>query len=94
VASAAPDQALTAINVAIGNQTDHNITFDLPDMVLVDAEGREVPAICGGVEPAITQGELAPGETIEGWVTFQAPADFVPVRFVFLIDNARIGFNL
>lgn len=94
VATAAPDQMLTAINVAIGNQTDHNVTFDLPDMVLVDAEGREVSAICGGVEPAITQGELAPGEAIEGWVTFQAPADFVPVRFVFLVDNARIGFNL
>lgn len=94
VATAAPDQTLTAISVSIGNRTDHNVTFDLPDLVLVDAEGREVPAICGGVDPAITQGELAPGETIEGWVTFQAPADFVPVRFVFLIDNARIGFNL
>lgn len=90
----APEQTLTAIDIAIGNQTDHNVTFDLPDLVLVDAEGREVAAICGGVEPAITQGELAPGEAVEGWVTFQAPADFVPVRFVFLVDNARIGFNL
>lgn len=94
VVAPAPDQTLTAIDVAITNNTDHNVTFDVPDMVLVDAEGREVPAICGGVEPAITQGDLAPGETIEGWVTFQTPADFVPVRFVFLVDNARIGFNL
>jgi hypothetical protein len=94
VAMPAPGQAFTAIDVFIGNQTDHNVTYGLADMVLVDAQGREVPAICGGVEPAITEGELAPGESVEGWVTFQAPADFVPVRFVFLVDNARIGFNL
>lgn len=94
VVAPAADQALTALDVAITNNTDHNVAFDVPDLVLVDAEGREVSAICGGVEPAITQGELAPGESVEGWVTFQAPADFVPVRFVFLIDNARIGFNM
>jgi hypothetical protein len=94
VVAPAEGQALTAIDVALTNQTDHNVTFGPQDMILVDAEGREVSAICGGVEPAITEGELAPGESIEGWVTFQAPADFVPVRFVFLVDNARIGFNL
>lgn len=94
VVAPAADQSLTAIDVALTNNTDHNVTYDVPDLVLVDAEGREVPAICGGVEPAITQGELAPGESVEGWVTFQAPADFVPARFVFLIDNSRIGFNL
>jgi hypothetical protein len=94
VAAPAEGQSFTALDVALTNQTDHNVTFGLQDMVLVDAEGREVSAICGGVEPAITEGELAPGDSIEGWVTFQAPADFVPVRFVFLVDNARIGFNL
>ncbi|MDQ3692289.1 MAG: DUF4352 domain-containing protein [Chloroflexota bacterium] len=94
VAAPAADQVLTAIDVAITNNTNHNVTYDLPDFVLVDSEGREVAAICGGLDPAITLGELAPGESIAGWVTFQAPADFVPVRFVFLVDNARIGFNL
>lgn len=94
VAAPAPGQQFTAINVAITNQTGEVVTFRPQDLVLVDAEGREVSAICGGVEPAIAEGELAPGETIEGWVTFQAPAEFEPVRFVFLAANARIGFNL
>ena len=50
--------------------------------------------ICGGVEPAIAGGELKPGESAQGWVTFQAPNNFAPAKFMFYASGATIGFTL
>ena len=49
--------------------------------------------MCGGVDPAITSGTVAAGETLEGWVTFQVPSNFTPTRVVFSASNALVGFN-
>jgi hypothetical protein len=90
----AADHRFYAVEATIANQTDRPLAYDLVDFVLVDDQGRELTAICGGAEPAITRGELAPGDEVEGWITFQVPVDFTPTRFVYLVDSAKIGFNL
>jgi hypothetical protein len=83
-----------AVQFSLANQTDRPLTVDLGNFVLVDGDGQEITAICGGAEPAITTGELAPGQTLDGWITFQAPTDFRPIRVVFLMEGAKVGFTL
>ena len=90
----AADTSYLAVEVSIENLTDRALSYDMPDFVLMDEDGRELAAVCSGVEPAVTRGELAPGESLEGWISFQVPADFRPERFVYVVDNARIGFIL
>jgi len=90
----APGQKLVAVELAIENDGRRAIRFDLSDFVLVDASGREVTAICGGVEPALERVEVGRGEVAEGWVTFQVPEEFEAERFVVLAPSARVGFEL
>jgi hypothetical protein len=90
----AEGNTLIGIQVTIDNQSNRPLDFALTDFALADARGREVAPICGGVEPAIVPGELKPGETAEGWITFQAPSNFVPAKFMFYPSGATIGFTL
>lgn len=85
---------LFAVEIAVENGTERALGYQPSDFVLVDPDGRELSAACGGVEPAIAIGELAPGEALEGWVTFVLPEEFEPERFVFLAADARVGFEL
>jgi hypothetical protein len=84
---------LFAVELAVENGTERAISYQPGDFVLVDGEGRELSASCGGLEPVIAAGELAPGDSLEGWVTFVLPDDFEPERFVFLAADARVGFD-
>lgn len=90
----APGQTLVAVELAIENGSRRAARFAESDFLLVDAEGREVSAICGGAEPAIVPIEIGRGDSVEGWVTFQVPEDFVPERFVILAPGARVGYEL
>jgi uncharacterized protein DUF4352 len=90
----ASGNTLIAIQMTIDNQSNRPLDFALTDFALTDARGREVAPICGGVEPAITGGELKPGESAQGWVTFQAPNNFAPTKFMFYASGATIGFTL
>jgi len=85
---------LYTVNVRIENQTAQPLTYELSNFVLVDRKGNEATAICGGVEPAITRGELAAGNGIDGVVTFEVPEGYRATRFVVLVNGARAGFNL
>jgi hypothetical protein len=84
--------AFFTVDLRIENQTAQPLTYELSDFILVDRRGREATAICGGIEPAITRGEVAPGAGVEGVVTFEVPERFRAERFVALVDGARVGF--
>jgi len=85
---------LYTVNLRIENQTAQPLPYELSNFILVDRKGNEATAICGGVEPAITRGELAAGNGIDGVVTFEVPEGYRAVRFVVLVNGARAGFNL
>jgi hypothetical protein len=85
---------LYTVDLRIENQTAQPLTYKLSDFILVDRRDNEATAICGGVEPAITSGELAAGSGIDGVVTFEVPEGYRAVRFVVLVNGARAGFNL
>lgn len=85
---------LYTVDLQVENQTAEPLAYDLSDFLLVDRRGSEATAICGGIEPAITRGELAAGAGMEGVVTFEVPAKFRAERFVFLVNGARVGFLL
>ena len=86
-----------AIELELENRSDAAYRFEPTDFLLVDEGTQGLTAGCGHVEPAIAAGELPPGESVTGWVTFQLPADFEPERFVHLIGGStstRIEFFL
>jgi hypothetical protein len=85
---------LYTVDVRLENQTAQPLTYELSDFILVDRRGNEATAICGGVEPAVTQGELVPGAALDGVVTFEVPERFRADRFVVLINGARAGFQV
>ena len=82
------------VDLRITNDTADPLAYELGDFVLVDRRENEATAICGGVEPAITRGELEPGSGIEGVVTFEVPERFRAERLVVLVNGARVGFQL
>jgi hypothetical protein len=76
---------LFAVELAVENGTERAISYQPGDFVLVDGEGASSLASCGGLEPVIAAGELAPGDSLEGWVTssprrFRAGALRLPRR--------------
>lgn len=91
---AAEGYEFVTVDLRIENQTAQPLRYEPVDFILVDRRGRETTAICGGIEPAIARGELAPGTGIDGVLTFEVPERFRPERFVALIDGARVGFTV
>ncbi|MCC6314037.1 MAG: DUF4352 domain-containing protein [Thermomicrobiales bacterium] len=91
---AAEGASLFAVELTVENGARKPVSFALSDFILTDAQGQEVTAICGGVDPAFTQADIAGGESVDGWVTFQIPDGFVPERVVVLAPNARVSFTL
>jgi hypothetical protein len=91
---AAEGYQLFTVDLHLENQTAQSVNYELSDFILVDRRGNEATAICGGIEPAITRGELTPGTGIDGVVTFEVPERFRADRFVILVDGARVGFQL
>jgi hypothetical protein len=85
---------LYTVDLHLENQSAQPLTYELSDFILVDRRGNEATAICGGVEPAITRGDLAPGDALEGVVTFEVPERFRADRLVVLLYGARVGFQL
>lgn len=78
-----------AVELAIENRTTGDLAYQPDDFVLTDAEGRELGAVCGGVEPAITSGVLAPGESVAGWVSFLVPDDFAADEVTYLVGGSN-----
>jgi hypothetical protein len=85
---------LYTVDLRLENQSAQPLTYELSDFILVDRRGNEATAICGGVEPAITRGDLAPGDALEGVVTFEVPERFRADRLVVLVNGARVGFQM
>lgn len=83
-----------SVELSIGNQTRKPVRFDPTDFVLVDADGYELVAGCGGPDPSLAQAEVGKGEELDGWVTFLVPEGFAPQKLVILAGNARVGFTL
>jgi hypothetical protein len=82
------------VDLQIANQTAQPLDYELSDFILLDRRENEATAICGGVEPAITRGQLAPGATLSGIVSFEVPEKFRAERLVILLGGARAGFLL
>jgi len=88
-----------ALEVTIANRGASTLRYVPSDFVLLDCQGRQHAAITGGKEPAVAAGELAPGGTVRGWVSFEIPADTRPARFTYNImvpgqTGARVEFPL
>lgn len=83
-----------AVEVVIENRSDETLRYGLDDFHVTDTGGRAYAAVSGGVEPAITGGELAPGETIRGWISFRVPVDAEPEWFVYTRGGSTMRFGL
>lgn len=86
---AADGSSYVAVELTIENRTEDDLAYEPEHFVLTDEEGRELPAVCGGVEPAITTGVLAPGEAVEGWVSFLVPEGFEPDQINYLVNGSN-----
>jgi hypothetical protein len=91
---AAEGFAFFTVDLRLANETEQPLSYEPSDFILIDRRGRELTAICGGIEPSIARGEARPGEEIAGVVSFEAPERFRAERFVVLVDGARVGFDL
>jgi hypothetical protein len=50
--------------------------YNLRDFRLIDDEGFQYePLYSGGWEPRLEFGDLAPGQHVQGWLTFEGPAN-------------------
>lgn len=83
-----------AVAVAIENRSDQALHYALDNFQVTDAAGRTHVAVSGGVEPAITGGTLAPGDTIQGWISFRLPSDTDPAWFVYTRGGSTMRFGL
>ena len=91
------DGSSVAVELEIENQTEGSLEYAPGHFLLVDEDGRELSAVCGGVEPELSAGEIGPGESAEGWVSFLLPEGFEPARFEYRINGApgiRVVFLL
>lgn len=82
-----------AVQVSIENQRTTPVHYQLGDFRLADSNGREYPAVCG-VVPAITSGDLAPGATLRGWISFAVPETAVPKQFIYQVNGIRISLGI
>lgn len=72
----------TAVEIVITNRSTGPLSYHPQDFQVTDCLGNVVSAIAGGVEPAIIGGQLPPGATVAGWLTFAMPASNVPLQDV------------
>ena len=77
--------AAFALEVTIENRGEATVPYAPDDFRLTTCGGAEYPAIDGGLDPAITEGELAPGDDLQGWITFALPDDDRPAIFTYNI---------
>jgi hypothetical protein len=75
------------LEVEVDNGRGESLTYQPEDFVLVDCDEREYAATSGGPEPAIAAGELAPGDQMQGWLTFEVPPGTQPAAFVYRIQG-------
>ncbi len=92
--SPATGKRYVAVEVTIENRSDETLRYAPDDFQVTDSAGRAYPAVEGGVDPAITLGELAPGDAIRGWISFEVPEDVEPDRFVYTRQGATMRFGL
>lgn len=86
---AAAGGSYVAVELEIENRTGGDLAYQPEDFVLTDLRGRELGAVCGGVEPAITSGVLAPGESVAGWISFLVPDDFEADQVNYLVGGSN-----
>jgi len=88
---------LVAVEIEIGNDTGDDLRYDVTHFRLAGDDGEEWQATCGGLDPAVASGEVDPGESVTGWVTFAIPAEAAATRFTYLVggsDRVRAVFIL
>ncbi len=89
------DAQAFAVEVTIENRTDAPLRLGREDFRLTTCDGRSYAVITGGPAPAIADGEVAPGDRLQGWITFALPDDDRPARFDFHLDGGgRLGQRL
>ncbi|MDP9369918.1 MAG: DUF4352 domain-containing protein [Chloroflexota bacterium] len=92
--SLAPGKRYVAVEVTIENRSNETLRYTPDDFQVTDSAGRAYPAVEGGADPAITGGELAPGDAIRGWISFEVPEDADPERFVYTRQGSTMRFGL
>ncbi len=83
-----------AVEVILENRSNETLRYVPEDFHVTDSGGRAYPAVSGGVDPAVTQGELAPGDAIRGWISFEVPEDAELDRFVYTRPGSTMRFGL
>jgi hypothetical protein len=96
VTEAAPSGShYAAFELEIENQGSAPIVYRPVDFVVTDCLGNEYEATLPGVEPAVGEGELAPGASIRGWVTVLVPDGVQLALFQYNIQESdRTGANV
>ena len=86
-----------AVELTVENGTEGELLLDPAYFVLLDGRGRQIPSVCGGVEPSLVGQAIASGDGAQGWVTFAVPQRFSPRQVVYFVNGSpglQIAFIL
>jgi hypothetical protein len=75
------------VEVSIDNLRSEALTTALEDFVLLDCDGQTYTARPDGLEPTLAPGEVAPGNSARGWLTFSLPPGAQPAGFVYRVQS-------
>ena len=75
------------VEVSIDNLRSDVLTFALEDFVLLDCDDQVYTAQADGLEPTLAPGDVAPGDSARGWLTFALPPGAQPAGFVYRIQS-------
>jgi hypothetical protein len=79
--------AAVAIELVITNGSDAPVAYHLADFEVADCSGKVSVAVTGGPDPAIADGEIAPGDSLRGWVAFPLAAGAQPADFTYHVQS-------
>lgn len=71
------------VQVSYKNGSNQQRSFNPFDFQIETNASNRIDPTAGWREPAIHAGNLAPGDVVAGWVTFQLPIGSQPVRLLY-----------
>jgi Domain of unknown function (DUF4352) len=84
----ASDKQTVSIEVVIDNRSDSPLDYGHKDFEIEDCGGNTYAAGTDGPEqPVVADGEVAPGDSLRGYISFTLPASAQPARFTYHIQR-------
>jgi hypothetical protein len=80
-------ESAIAVELVVTNQSTDPVPHRLSDFEATLCDGQVVTAAAGGPTPAIGDGEIAPGDSVRGWVLFPLPAGAQAAEFTVHIES-------